>query len=127
YHRDRGMGLTVYRGKRKGSASTADPGEQAIRETVAKASSIAGGTAEGEHAGLPEPDTVAREIPDLDLYHPWALEPEQARDLAIACEAAALAVDKRIGNSEGATLSSHQGLRVFGNSLGFLGGYPSTL
>lgn len=127
YHRDRGMGLTVYRGKRKGSASTADLGEQAIRETVAKAFSIAGFTAEDEHAGLPEPDTIAREIPDLDLYHPWALEPEQARDLAIACEAAALAVDKRIGNSEGATLSSHQGLRVFGNSLGFLGGYPSTL
>lgn len=127
YHRDRGMGLTVYRGKRKGSASTADLGEQAIRETVAKAFSIAGFTAEDEYAGLPEPDTIAREIPDLDLYHPWALEPEQARDLAIACEAAALAVDKRIGNSEGATLSSHQGLRVFGNSLGFLGGYPSTL
>jgi PmbA protein len=127
YQRDRGMGVTVYRGKRKGSASTGDLTPEAIRDTVAKAFSIAGFTAEDECAGLPDPDTLARDVPDLDLRHPWAIEPDAARDLAIACEAAALAVDKRIGNSEGATLSSHQGLRVFGNSLGFLGGYASSL
>lgn len=127
YQRDRGMGVTLYRGKRKGSASTADLGARAIRETVAKAFSIAGFTAQDECAGLPDPDTIAREIPDLDLNHPWDLEPDAARDMAVACEAAALAVDKRIGNSEGATLSSHRGLRVFGNSLGFLGGYASTI
>lgn len=127
YQRDRGMGVTVYRGKRKGSASTADLSPRAIRETVAKAVSIAGFTAEDESAGLPDADTIARDIPDLDLSHPWQIEPDAARDLAVACEAAALAVDKRIGNSEGATLSSHQGLRVFGNSLGFLGGFPSTI
>jgi PmbA protein len=127
YQRDRGMGVTVYRGKRKGSASTADLNARAIRETVAKAFSIAGFTAEDECAGLPDPEDLAREIPDLDLFHPWEIEPERARELAVACEAAALSLDKRIGNSEGATLSSHQGLRVFGNSLGFLGGYPSSL
>lgn len=127
YQRDRGMGVTIYRGKRKGSASTADLGTRAIRETVAKAFSIAGFTAEDECAGLPDPDTIAREIPDLDLNHPWSLEPDAARDMAVACEAAALALDKRIGNSEGATLSSHRGLRVFGNSLGFLAGYASTV
>src|SRR5690606_35769853 len=66
-------------------------------------------------------------IPDLDLCHPWNIEPDAARDLAVACEAAALAVDKRIANSEGATLSSHQGIRVFGNTLGFLAGYPSSV
>jgi len=127
YQRDRGMGVTVYRGKRKGSASTADLSAAAIRETVAKAVSIAGFTAEDPCAGLPEPDTIATHIADLDLCHMWDIEPEQARDLAVACEAAALAVDKRISNSEGATLSTHRGLRVFGNSLGFLGGYQSTL
>lgn len=126
YHRDRGMGVTVYRGKRKGSASTADLGPQAIRETVAKAHSIADFTAEDPCAGLPDAEMLAREIPDLDLNHPWDIDPEAARDLAIKCEAAALDLDARIGNSEGATLSTHRGLRVFGNSLGFLAGYPST-
>jgi PmbA protein len=127
YQRDRGMGVTVYRGQRKGSASTADLSAKAIRDTVAKAFSIAGFTAADECAGLPEPDTLAHDIPDLDLCHPWGIEPDAARDLAVACEAAALAVDKRIGNSEGATLSSHQGLRVFGNSLGFLSGFASSI
>ncbi|MBB6094315.1 PmbA protein [Povalibacter uvarum] len=127
YQRDRGMGVTVYRGKRKGSASTADLSDRAIRETVAKAYSIAGFTAEDDCAGLPDPDTIARNIPDLDLSHPWSIEPDAARDMAVACEAAALTLDKRITNSEGASLSSHQGLRVYGNSLGFVGGYPSTL
>lgn len=127
YQRDRGMGVTVYRGQRKGGASTADLSPHAIRETVAKAISIAGFTAEDEFAGLPDPDTIARDIPDLDLCHPWNIEPDAARDLAVACEAAALSVDKRIANSEGATLSSHQGVRVFGNTLGFLAGYASSL
>jgi PmbA protein len=127
YQRDRGLGVTVYRGKRKGSSSTADLGERAIRETVAKAYSIAGFTAEDESAGLPDPDTIARDPPDLDLCHPWSIEPDEARDLALACEAAALELDERIGNSEGATLSTHHGLRVFGNSIGFLGGYASSL
>lgn len=127
YQRDRGMGITVYRGQRKGSASTGDLRPQAIRETVAKAYSIASFTAEDECAGLPDPADLARDIPDLDLSHPWGIEPDAARDLAVACEAAALTADKRIGNSEGATLSSHQGQRVFGNSLGFVGGFPSSM
>ena len=129
YQRDRGMGITVYRGKRKGTASTADLRPQAIRETVAKAFSIAGFTADDECAGLPDREDLATaaDIPDLQLSHPWGIEPDAARDLAVACEAAALTADKRIGNSEGATLSSHQGLRVFGNSLGFIGGFPSSI
>lgn len=127
YHRDRGMGITVYRGKRKGSASTGDLSEHAIRDTVAKACSIASFTAEDPCAGLPDADTLATAIPDLDLNHPWDIEPDAARELAITCEAAALDADPRISNSEGATVSSHQGVRVFGNSLGFLAGYASTL
>jgi PmbA protein len=127
YHRDRGMGITVYRGKCKGSASTGDLSARAIAETVAKAYSIAGFTAEDPCAGLPDADTLARDIPDLDLNHPWSIEPDAARDLALVCEAAALDADPRISNSEGATVSSHQGLRVFGNSLGFVAGYASTM
>src|SRR5690606_5833903 len=107
--------------------STADLSERALKETVAKAYSIAGFTAEDECAGPPDPDTIARDPPDLDLCHPWSIEPDEAREIAVACEAAALNVDKRIGNSEGATLSTHHGVRVFGNSVGFLGGYASSL
>lgn len=127
YQRDRGMGITVYFGTRKGSASTADLGAAALRETVAKACSIARYTAEDPCAGLPDPQDLAREVRDLDLSHPWDVEPEQACEMAIACEAAAMAVDPRITNSEGAGVSTHRGLRAYGNSLGFLAAYPGTV
>lgn len=127
YQRDRGMGVTVYFGTRKGSASTADLSPAALRETVGKACSIARYTAEDPCAGLADPDTLATDIPDLDLSHPWDLTPEQACEMAIACEAAAMAVDPRITNSEGAGVSSHRGLRAYGNSLGFLAAYPGTV
>jgi PmbA protein len=126
YQRDRGMGITAYVGQKKGTATTADLSAEAIAATVRKAVAIARFTAEDPCAGLPDPDTLAREIPELDLSHPWDLEAEGAIDLARRCEAAALAVDPRVNNSEGASLSAHRALRVYGNSLGFLGGYPST-
>ena len=127
YQRDRGMGVTVYFGTRKGTASTADLSPTALRETVGKACSIARFTAEDPCAGLPDPDTLATEIPNLDLAHPWDITPEQACQMAIECEAAAMAVDPRITNSEGAGVSSHRGLRAYGNSLGFLAAYPGTV
>jgi len=127
YQRDRGMAVTVYFGTRKGSASTADLGAAALRETVAKACSIARFTAEDPCAGLPDPDTLATSIPDLDLAHAWDVTPERACELALECEAAAMAVDERITNSEGAAVSTHRGLRAYGNSLGFLGTYPGTV
>jgi PmbA protein len=126
YQRDRGLGATVYFGKRKGSASTADLSPQAVRATVAKACAIARYTAEDECAGLADPEDLARAIPDLDLYHPWQLEPNDAVELARACEAAGLAVDARVSNSEGASVADQRGVRVYGNSHGFLGGYAST-
>jgi PmbA protein len=126
YQRDRGLGVTVYFGKRKGSASTADLGAAALRATVEKACAIARFTAEDEASGLADPADLARDIPELDLYHPWSLEPDDAVTLARACEAAGLAVDARITNSEGASVSSQRGVRVYGNSHGFLGGYAST-
>ena len=126
YHRDRGLSVTLYFGKAKGSASTADLSPTAVRETVLKAAAIARHTAEDPCAGLPDREDLAREIPDLDLHHPWQIEPEQAVALARECEAAGLAIDARLKNSEGATLTTHSGVRVYGNSLGFLAGLAST-
>ena len=116
----------MYFGKRKGSASTADLTAEAVRETVAKACAIARYTAEDPYAGLVEPEALAREIPDLDLDHPWELTPEHAIELARECEAAGLAVDARLSNSEGAAVNSQRHTGVYGNSLGFLGGFSST-
>ncbi|MGI9245428.1 MAG: metalloprotease PmbA [Steroidobacteraceae bacterium] len=128
YQRDRGMGVTVYFGTRKGSASTADLSPAALRETVQKACTIAKYTAEDPCAGLPDPEDLARDFPALELSHPWDVTPEAACDMAIACEAAAMAVDtNRITNSEGAAVSTHRGLRAYGNSLGFLAAYPGTV
>ena len=126
YQRDRGLGITVYFGKRKGSASTADLALGAVRAMVEKACSIARYTAEDDCAGLPDADALARNIPDLDLDHPWALAPDAAIELARACEAAGLAVDARLKNSEGASVTSQRDMRVHGNSLGFLAGVAST-
>jgi PmbA protein len=126
YHRDRGMAVTVYFGHRKGSASTADLRPEAVSQTVTKACAIARHTASDECAGLADPETMAREFPDLDLDHPWGIEPEQAIEIARECEAAGRALDARLTNSEGASLSTHRGVRVFGNTHGFLAGFPST-
>lgn len=126
YQRDRGMAVTVYFGKRKGSASTADLGREAVRSTVEKACAIARYTAEDPYAGLVEPEYLAREIPDLDLDHPWGLVAEQAIELARRCEQAGRAVDPRIANSEGGSVSSQRHTGVYGNSLGFLAGFSGT-
>lgn len=126
FNRDQGFGITLYVGQRKGSASTSASGEAAIRETVAAALAIAKHASEDDCAGLADAALMARELPDLDLYHPWAVAPEQTVELALACEAAAFATDKRISNADGTSLSTHQGCRVYGNSHGFVGGYAST-
>jgi PmbA protein len=126
YQRDRGLGITVYFNGAKGSASSADLGRAAVRDMVVKACTIARHTARDPYAGLADPAEMAREVPDLDLYHPWELTPEEAIEMARACEAAGLAVDRRLANSEGASVSTSRGVRVYGNSHGFLGGYPTS-
>jgi len=122
YQRDRGLGVTVYFGTRKGSASTADLGEDSVRETVAKACAIARYTALDDCAGLADPELLARDFPNLQLDFPWDITPDAAVVLARECEAAGLAVDTRLGNSEGASVGSQRGVRVYGNSHGFLAG-----
>jgi PmbA protein len=126
YQRDRALGITVYFNGAKGSASSADLRPEAVRAMVAKACSIARYTARDEFAGLADPADMAREIPELALYHPWAMTPEAAIEIARSCESAGLAVDRRLVNSEGASVSTHRGVRVYGNSHGFLGGYPTS-
>ena len=126
YQRDRGLGITVYFGQHKGSASSADLSPSAVNETVRAAVSIAQHTAADDCAGLADAELMARDIPDLDLDHPWDLSPDAAIDIARRCEDAARAHDRRIENSEGATVTSHRGRRVYANSNGFVGGYAST-
>lgn len=126
YHRDQGIGLTVYFGQRKGSASTSDLGPEALEESVRRACGLAKYAAEDDCAGLADADRLARSIPDLDLCHPWSIEPPQAIVLATECEAAALDSDARITNSEGATVGTSSGCSVYGNSNDFLEGYRTS-
>jgi PmbA protein len=126
FNRDRVLGLTVYFDHRKGTATTADFGPDSIEATVRAACDVARYTSEDPCAGLADADRLARDVPDLDLYHPWDLGPEQAILLAKECEAAARAVDARIDNSEGATVASYAGLRIKANSLGFQGSYRTS-
>ncbi|MGA9666561.1 MAG: metalloprotease PmbA [Gallionella sp.] len=126
YNRDKGLSVTVYLGKQRGNASTSDFSPQAVRDTVDAALSIARYTAKDECSGLPDADMLARDCPDMDLYHPWDLPVDDAIVLAKRCEQAALDADKRIGNSEGATVNLHEAQFITANSLGFIGGFPSS-
>ncbi len=126
HHRQRGLAVTVYSGHSCGSASTADWRPAAIRDTVQSAIAIARHTAADPYAGLADPARLARDIPDLDLYHPWSLSAEAAIERARDCEAAARAVDPRISNSEGSSVSTQSSLAIYGNSHGFCGGYPTS-
>lgn len=125
-HQDHSLGVTVYLGKRRGSASTSDLSAGAVRETVEKALSLARFAAEDEYAGLADAERMATEFPDLDLHHPWGLEAEQAMELALECEAAALDSDPRISNSEGAGVDTGESAFAYGNSHGFLQGGRSS-
>ncbi|HEX3098201.1 MAG TPA: metalloprotease PmbA [Usitatibacter sp.] len=127
YNRDKGLGITVYFGQRRGNASTSDLSAEAVERTVEAACAIARHTAEDEAAGLPDAERLFRgDAPDLDLFHPWGLTVEQAIELARRTEAAALAVDKRISNSEGATVSSYDTDFILANTRGFVGGFPNS-
>lgn len=125
-HRNRRLGVTVYFGHRKGSASTSDWNADAIRETVAAACAIARHTAEDPCAGLADPDRLARDIPDLDLFHPWTIDATAAIDLARECEATARGLDTRIANSEGASVGAGSSVSHYGNTHGFNAGYRSS-
>jgi PmbA protein len=127
YNRDKGLGITVYFGQRRGNASTSDLSAEAVERTVEAACAIARHTAADDAAGLPDAARLFRgETSDLDLFHPWGLTVEQSIELARRCEAAALAVDRRISNSEGATVSAYDSDFVLANTRGFCNGFPSS-
>jgi PmbA protein len=122
--RDKGVGITVYIGKRRGHSSTSDFSSKALHDAVDAAYQIARYTGEDECAGLPDADTLATEFPDLDLFHPWDIGVDQAIALASRVEAAAFATSPLIRNSDGAWVGVSHGHFVAANSLGFRGGYP---
>lgn len=126
YNRDKGVGITVYLGQQRGSASTSDFSLQAIKDSVDAALSIARYTAKDDCSGLPDVALLAKNHADLDLYHPWDLSVDAAISLAQQCEQTALATDKRISNSEGATVNLSESLFVSANSAGFMGGFPTS-
>ena len=124
--RDNGLGITVYFGQSKGSASTSDLSPEAVRDTVKAACNIAKYTTADDCAGLADAELMAKDLPDLDLYHPWDINTDTAIELCKQCEDAARNLDSRITNSEGASLNTHAGLHIYGNSHGFVGGYPTS-
>ena len=124
--RDRGLAITVYRDRKKGSASTTDFDASSVEEIVRKALSIGSFTAADEYAGLAEASLMAVDPPDLELYFPWDVDVDGSTALALRAEDAARALDSRIANSEGATVTSGAGRRAYANSHGFVGSYPSS-
>lgn len=126
HNNDTGLAVTVYFGQSKASASTSDLRPEAIADAVKSASGIAKHTQPDDCAGLADAKLMATQFPDLSLYHPWDIDAEQAINIAMECEQAGFDIDNQISNSEGATLSSHQGGRVYANSHGFIGSTTST-
>lgn len=117
---DSGIGITVYFGQQRGTASTADLAEASIQATIEHACAIARHTQPDPCAGLADPDRLARQWPELDLWHPWQAEAAQVVDLALRCEAAGRDLDRRIDNSDGASIALGHSLDVYANSHGFL-------
>ena len=130
HNRDKGIGVSVHFGSaphvKRGHASTSDFSPAALRQTVEAAVAIARHTAADDCAGLPEREQLARDLPDLDLFHPWHVSPEDAIEVAKRCEAAAFALSPKLRNTEGTSLSAQHSQFIFANSLGFMGGFPTS-
>ncbi len=126
FNRDKAVGITVYIGQRKGSASTTDISSDSLTATVKAAYELAKLTEADPFSGLAPASDMTKHIEQLDLYHPWDLNVDEAVNLAKTCEHHALTVDKKITNSEGATLGSSQGFHVYSNTHGFIGSYPTS-
>ena len=130
HNRDKGIGVSVQFGSaphvKRGHASTSDFSPAALRQTVEAAVAIARHTAADDCAGLPEREQLARDLPDLDLFNPWHVSPEDAIEVAKRCEAAAFALSPKLRNTEGTSLSAQHSQFIFANSLGFMGGFPTS-
>lgn len=126
FNSDGALGITVYHQQRKGSASSTDLSPEAIARTVQAALDIARYTSPDPFSGPAEQELLAFDAPDLDLFHPAALDAEKGIELAARAEQAALKTDTRITNTEGGSFNSHYGIKVFGNSHGMLQSYLSS-
>ena len=126
YHRDNGIDINVYRDNRQGSTSTTDISPQAIEAAVKKACLIATATGSDPCHGLADKNLLAKKYADLDLYHPWNIDVNQAIELAKECEEAGRKFSSQITNSEGASVSKYEGNFIYGNTNDFIGGYSST-
>lgn len=126
YNKDKSLSISVYFGKRTGCATLSDIEPEAIKSAVKAACNIARFTDEDEYSGLPEKELLAFNYPELEMSFPWDITVDDAIKLACECENRALSKDKRIIHSEGVTLSTNQGWHAYGNSLGFIGAFPST-
>ena len=126
HERDKGLSVTVYIDKCKGSASTSDFSEQALNQSITAACNIARNASKDQCAGLADAELMAQEIPDLDLYHPWPITPDQAIEIAVECESHARDYDPRINNSDGAIVSTYAGTHIYGNTHGFINGWRWT-
>ena len=126
FNKDGALGIAVYRDGCKGSSSTTDLSADAVRRAVEAALEISRHTSVDPYAGLAESQWLAWEVPDLDLLHPAVLDPEVGLELARRCEAHAISLDKRIKHSDGAGFSTHSGIKVYGNSHGYIRGYASS-
>lgn len=124
--RDRGIAVTVYFGKRKGSASTADLREESLAATVEQACAIARHTEDDPASGLADPELMATQVLEFDGWHPWGMDADRALDIALACEQAGREHDARIENSDGASVGSSESMSVYANSHGFIGSERST-
>lgn len=126
FNNDGSLGISVYLGKRKGNASTSDLQTSSVQRAVESALAIAKYTSEDECTGLADKEEMAFEVPDLELYHQADISVEQALEMAIKTENAALNADEHIVNSEGASFNSHSGVRVYGNTHGMIQSYLSS-
>lgn len=126
HQRDKGMGITVYIGTRKGSANTTDFSDKALADTVQAACTIAKNMSEDECAGLIEREYLAGDVPDLQLCHPWEVSPEDAIKITIDCENEARQTDSRIVNADGTSLNTYRGIHIYGNTHGFINGWEWT-
>ena len=125
HHNDRGLGITIYLGQKKGSASTTNFEPEAIKDAVTAACKIASFTEEDECAGLADAELMASTMQDLELDHAWNVSPEEALEIAIDCENSARE-ESKISNSEGASLTTSRGTTMYANSHDFVGSYSST-
>ena len=127
FNQNQGFGITVYFGKKKGTATSSDVSENMLKQTVEAACNIAKYTQEDIYNGLAESNEMATFFPNLNLYHPWNIDAKQAIDIALNCEEAGFQQHKNITNSEGASVSTHQGCSIYRNSHGFIGKNTSSM